>query len=222
MRWVFYGLLIINVVFFAWQQFAGHEGGVGGVEVQAQSSDVAPIRLLSELGEQAEIELVRRSGTDKCDVYGPFFSSMESKSFLRAVKRAGIKGWQEGELVQLKPYFSLYVEPLATVEMAQILVNRLRGYQLNAELITEGRLRNGVSLGDFESRSDISRLQNKLSAHEISVKVVEKSRDYERFWVYFGPSSEALLSGKLRDDLIARFPDIFHQQKNCKPVASGE
>lgn len=141
---------------------------------------------------------------------------------MRAVKRAGIKGRQEGELVQLKPYFSLYVEPLATVEMAKILVNRLRGYQLNAELITDGRLRNGVSLGDFESKSDISRLQSKLSAHEISVKIVEKSRDYERFWVYFGSGSEALLSGKLRDDLIARFPDIFHQQKSCKPVASGE
>lgn len=73
MRWVFYGLLIINVVFFAWQQFVGHEGGVGGVEVQAQPSGVASIRLLSELGERAEIELVPRSGTDKCDVYGPFF-----------------------------------------------------------------------------------------------------------------------------------------------------
>jgi len=219
MRWVFYGLLVINVVFFTWQQFAGREDGA---EVVAPSSDVAPIRLLSELGNQAGIELDQRSGTDKCDVYGPFFSSVESKSFLRSAKRAGIKGLQKNELVQLKPYFSLYVEPLASVKMAQNLVNRLRGYQLNAELIAEGRLRNGVNLGDFESKADISQLQRKLSVHEINVKIVEKSRDYRQFWVYLNPGSEALLAGKLQADLIERFPDIFHQQKNCKPVASGE
>jgi len=222
MRWVFCGLLVINAVFFGWQQFTGRDGRVDGAEMAARSSGVEPIRLLSELGEDAEIELAQRTGTDKCDVYGPFFSSVESKSFLRSAKRAGIKGLQKGELIQLKPYYSLYVEPLASVKMAQSLVNRLRGYQLNAELITEGRLRNGVSLGNFESKGEVSQLQRKLSVHEINVKIVGKSRDYRQFWVYLNPGSEALLAGKLQDDLIVRFPDIFHQQKNCKPVASGE
>jgi hypothetical protein len=222
MRWVFCALLVVNVAFFSWQQFVDRDELVGGDGMIGHSESVRSIRLLSELGEQEEVELERRSDADKCDVYGPFFSSVESRSFLRSVKKAGIKGYQQEELVQLKPYFSLYVEPLASVKMAQALVNRLRGYQLNAEIIYEGRLRKGVSLGDFESMNDISRLQKKLSANKISVKTVEKSRDYRQFWVNLSPGSESRLVGQLQDDLIARFPDIFHQQKNCKPIASGE
>jgi len=219
MRWVFYALLIVNVAFFSWQQFVDRDGLINEGGAIAYSEGVRSIRLLSEMG---EIELEQRSDADKCDVYGPFFSSVESKTFLRSVKKAGIKGYQQEELVQLKPYFNLYVEPLASVKMAQALVNRLRGYQLDAELIAEGRLRKGVSLGDFESMDDISRLQKKLSANKITVKAVEKSRNYRRFWVYLSPGSELRLVGRLQDNLIARFPDIFHQQKNCKPVASDE
>ena len=91
MRWVFYGLLIINVVFFAWQQFAGRSD-VGDTSLSgvSQTSDVAPIRLLTELGDEGEIELEKKSAANKCDVYGPFFASGDSREFLRTVKRAGI------------------------------------------------------------------------------------------------------------------------------------
>lgn len=222
MRRVFYALLMVNLMFFGWHQFTKQVGDT--VEASAEvppASGVAPIRLLTEIGDDAEIELGKRTEAEKCDVYGPFFLASESKAFLTVVKKAGVKGRQEQELVKLKPYFWVYVLPQASARKAQGLVNRLRGYQVDAELIGEGRLRNGVSLGDFESKDMVDQLQQRLSKLNVLLEMKQKSRDYRQFWVLLDPGSEARIGVELRDGLIADYPGIFHQQKICKPIASG-
>lgn len=221
MRWVFYGLLVINLLFFVWQQFAGRNELEGEQVNVAGASEVAPIRLLTELDEEGEVELEKKSAARKCDVYGPFFSAVDSRGFLRAVQKKGVQGRQEQEQVRLKPYFWVYVAPLSSRQKAQAMVNRLRGYQLNAELISDGRYRNGIALGHAETKQEIERLQQRLAGQDIVLKSVEKSRDYKQFWVVLDPGSEARIKGDLQDRLISDYPDIFHQQKVCKPVASG-
>jgi len=218
MRWVFYALLVINAVFLGWQQFKSDGSAPSGIASEVDGS-VGSIRLLSELGDNSSVYLGQRKDTAKCDVYGPFFSSTDSRKFLQMVKKTGIKGRQEQEQINLKPYYWLYVAPLSSLKKAEMVVNRLRGYQLNAEIITGGRLKNGVSLGNLESKRKVEQLQGRLSGMDLTLKTQEKSRDYRQFWVLLNPGSEALLKGGLQDRLIANFPEIFHQQKVCKPVA---
>lgn len=222
MRWVFYALLAINVVFFSWYQLADREQASEAEAVSAAVvPDVATIRLLAELGEEAELQLEKKSTAQKCDVYGPFFAAADSQAFLQAVKEADITGRQEREQVKLKPYFWVYVAPLASSQQAQAVANRLRGDQLNAEVIDRGGLKNAVALGNFETREDIESLKQRLSALNIKLRFYEKSRDYQQFWVVLDPGSETQLKGKLQQRLITDYPDIFHKQKVCKPVASG-
>lgn len=222
MRWIFYALVVANLAFLGWYTLV-EQGAESSYVADAVSVDdgVARIRLLTEIGEGVDVELERRSGTEKCDVYGPFFSDSESESFLSLVIKAGFSGRAEQENVKLKPYYWAYVSPQSSSRKAHALVNRLRGEQVNAELIGEGRLRKGVSLGNFESEESIDVLQRRLSKFDILLKHERKSRDYKQFWVFLNPKSDAQMSAKLRDKLIAKHPDIFHQQKVCKAVASG-
>jgi len=218
MRWVFYSLLVINAIFFCWQQVRT-DGSEPSDDASRVDSGVESIKLLSELGDDSSIYLGQRAEAGKCDVYGPFFSSIDSRKFLRMVKKIGVKGRQEQEQVNLQPYYWLYVAPLSSRKNAQLVVNRLRSYQLNAEVITEGHLARGVSLGDFESRQEIEQLRQRLSVLNLVLKIQEKSRNYRQFWVLLSPGSEELLVGELQDKLILKFPEILHQQKVCKPVA---
>lgn len=221
MRWVCYGLIIINVAFFVWQALVDDESRAPSAE-EVIPAEGASIRLLNELGDQTDIQLEVRADAQTCDVYGPFFSDLDAKTFLRAVRAFDVIGVEVEEQVKLKPYYRLYIKVQGVHQKAQALINRLRGYQLNAELVSEGDLRWSISLGDFESKDEIARLRKKLLIHGIEVEVLEKSRDYQQFWVYLNPGSAAYLTGSLQEELIEKFPDIFHQQKNCKPVASGE
>jgi len=218
MRWVFYSLLVVNAVFLGWQQIKNDGSGASVVGSSVDDS-VESIKLLSELGGDSSVYLEYRKEAEKCDVYGPFFSSDDSRKFLQLVKKVGIKGRREQEQINIKPYYWLYVAPLSSLKKAKTVVNRLRGYQLTAEIISGGRLNNGVSLGNFESRQEIERLQQRLSILKLELKKQEKSRDYSKFWVLLNPGSESLLKGEIQDRLIADFPEIFHQQKVCKPVA---
>lgn len=186
------------------------------------ATSVAEIRLLSELNEQAYDALVQREGLSKCDVYGPFYSDSSGRDFLRQASRAGIAGTQQEERIKLKPYYRLYVQPQGSKEKTQELINRLRDYQLNAELITAGPLRGAISLGDFESDEEVERLTQRLSVHDLRVERQQKTRDYSQYWVYLNPGSVALLTGSVQTQLIDKYPGIFHQQKSCKPVASAE
>ncbi|MEH6359039.1 MAG: hypothetical protein V7745_08630 [Pseudomonadales bacterium] len=222
MRWIFYALLVANVAFFGWYTIV--EQGAESFDVADAASvedGVARIRLLTEIGEDVDVGLERRSGTEKCDVYGPFFSNSDGKSFLSMVKRGGFSGRVERENVELKPYYWAYISPQSSSRKAHALVNRLRGEQVNAEFIGEGRFRKGVSLGNFESQELISALQRRLAKFDILINFERKSRDYKQFWVLLNPKSESRMPAELRDKLIARYPDIFHQEKVCKPVASG-
>lgn len=221
MRWVFIGLLVLNAMYFAWNQFIRENEVLSPVALEPDGGDVAPIQLLTELREEQTSVLEKRSETRKCDVYGPFFSASDSRTFLRIVSEAGVEGREEQEEVRLKPYYWLYVEPFSTRDEAEALVNRLRGYQLNAELIIEGRYRNGVSLGNFEQDLEVERLLERLAAQQIEVSRIEKSRNYKQFWVVLEPGSEAIVKGELQARLVNQYPEIYHQQKVCKPVASS-
>ena len=204
MRWIFYSLLIINMAFFGWHQLRTDDAVPANKASQAEAG-VLSIRLLSEA----------------CDIYGPFFSSEEGLGFLNAVKDAGLQARQEQEKIKLKPYFWLYIEPLSSEAKAQEVVNRLRGDQLNAEIIFEGRLKNGISIGNVDSAEDVERLRQRLSVFNLEVREQQKSRDYQQFWVVLDPSSEGQLPGEIQDRLIQDYPEIFHRQKVCKAVASG-
>lgn len=222
MRWIFYALLVANLVFFGW--YVVGEQGVESASIADTvnvEDGIARLRLLTEAGEGADVELEERPGMERCDVYGPFFSDSDSKSFLSLVKKAGFSGRAERENVKLKPYYWAYVSPQSSSRKAHSLVNRLRGEQVNAEFISEGRLRKGVSLGNFESEELIDMLQRRLAKLDILVKFERKSRDYQQFWVLLNPKSESQMAAELRDKLITKYPDIFHQEKVCKPVASG-
>lgn len=220
MRWIFYSLLIINMAFFGWHQLRIDDAVPASKASQAEAG-VLSIRLLSEVGEDAEVGLTDRPETRKCDIYGPFFSSEEGLGFLNAVKGAGLQAWQEQEKIKLKPYFWLYIEPFSSEAKAQEVVNRLRGDQLNAEIIFEGRLKNGISIGNVDSAEDVERLRQRLSVFNLEVREQQKSRDYQQFWVVLDPSSEGQLPGEVQDRLIQDYPEIFHRQKVCKAVASG-
>lgn len=222
MRWIFFTLLIANLAFFSWYTFFEQDAESSFVAVaQNKGAGAVRIKLLTEMTEADIKTLEKRSDNNKCDVYGPFFSLSDSQSFLALLRAAGFVGRVEREDVNLKPYFWAYLSPQKTLQKARILVNRLRDEKVNAELIEEGLHMNGISLGDFETKALIDSLRRQLSQLGMLVNYERKSRDYKRFWVLLDPGSEEKISARLRDKLIFKYPDIFHQQKDCKAVASS-
>ena len=221
MRWVFYALLAANAAFFGWRVLVEHDVGSSRVVNAVIVDGVARIRLLEELERGTGGELLSRLVAEQCDVYGPFYSAVDSKHFLSMLEGAGFYGRAERKSVSGKLYYWGYIAPQASSREARALVNRLRGGQISAELISDGRLRWGVSLGDFESKESIGVLQRRLVKFDVLVEFERKSRDYIQFLVLLSPKGGVRMSAELRDKLIAGYPEVLHQEKVCKPVASG-
>lgn len=215
MRWFFFALLGANLFFIFW---FGLNSVVGDAVVKPLSDESAPtIQLLSEVDLPSLSEL--SSQPRKCDYYGPFFTSDESKGFLALIEGRGGEGQNLEEWVRSPPYYKLYVAPLSNGVELEGVLNRLRAGRFDAELVREGGRRNSIWLGDYETLQHIEQLKSRLTKYNVNVEVLERSRDYRQFWVVLGPGSGSVVEGDLKALLLEKYPEIIHKEKVCKSVA---
>ncbi len=246
MRWIFFSLLAINLLFLLWQALVYDEPErTSPLQLPPAGEQAATIALLHEARDQAEPydpgELARslrsapaerEPGSEEppaspdavlwCDALGPFVDREKGDRLAGRLQGLGIDTELRHERVQLAGEYWAYIAPQPSVQAALIMSAELKKQGIDAYLISEGEQRNGLSLGIFSKATAAEYLQRRLQADGITVHIEAKPAAYQRFWV--------LLTRQDIDSLdtqkLVQIPEFASKnqvtKKVCKAVASAE
>ena len=245
MRWIFFSLIAINLGFFLWHALSPDESKqANAAQIVPGSENVASIALLHEVAGQAEpydlSELVRAiepgpaqsesvegvteepasEVTQLCDALGPFIDREQGARLAERFESLGVETNLATEYVQLMGGYWAYIEPQASLQAALIMSGELKQQGIDAYLISEGDLNNGLSLGIYSLAADAEPLRQRLQDAGITVVVEEKPAVHEEFWVLL-PSQEFASIDLEKLQQLSEFTSQNQTiKKVCKPVAS--
>lgn len=171
---------------------------------------------------EASITLVGTSAKelDGCPAFGPFGDVNESEKLINYFEAKGIASHLFEHKSVEGPSLWLYVRPQSSQEAAQKLVATLRELQIKSSVIKEGDLLNGLSLGFFDNNDEIEVLTARLSALDMEVNKIDKSKSYIEYWVVLRPEEGGTVNEMLLNDVASTFPRSQRSEKVCKAVAS--
>ncbi|MCF7981090.1 MAG: hypothetical protein K9K86_03845 [Pseudomonadales bacterium] len=244
MRWILYTLIAANLGYFAWQKVvATHVVAVAPRQQQQSTSKENKIKLLVEARDEAilikqndrwvsEEKGVLSEGSDqeimqaavpigaKCIQFGPFVDERAAQLFVNYLLALKFKPQTFQEAVSLEPFFWAYLPPFDSIYQALEAIRALKADGVEASLISEGALKDGLSLGLFEDKFKLEALVGKLRQLKMGVEVLEKPRSYKQEWVQLPLIDEETSVAEILSKAQQRYPQIKYYQKVCKSVAS--
>ena len=241
-RWVCYGLLIINLLYFIGQLLLGALSDGTERPGLALDKNAETVRLVREVPdrvvrqEQAALALLDQVETQVaaavpdykegvCDYWGPFLSELEAYELLQALPDS-VKGYIKEETKTLPSRYWAYLPARESRADALLLVRDLARQGVKAHLIGEGALANGLSLGLYDDRAQIEALRDRLRASGLAPVVEAKNTETVWYWVQSTPSFDPSpdpnpeSAPEISRQMAKKFPGIKAQQKVCDTVAS--
>lgn len=150
-----------------------------------------------------------------CVIAGPFRKRRDADSLVKQLADAGIAATRQPRDAALLPDYMVYIGPASSVRDARALAERFKARKMDAQLITKGSLRNGLSLGVF-SRAPLARsLQAELRGDGFKAAIETITRNRSGYQV------RAALPQMIRNRLIAAdTPLIDCPAESSVPVAT--
>lgn len=155
-----------------------------------------------------------------CMSVGEFREEADMNRLEEDLRDKGLKVARISREIEGSGPYSVYISPMSSAEEALNLVGLLRSDGLDAIIIREGSLENGVSLGVF--RSDVNSADLVARARALDYNVLRRQQAvamtvYELF--LSGPE------GSLKDEdfwqkVRSEFDGIEVEEKSCEEVAS--
>ncbi len=194
-----------------------------GVEVQNQLNDgsVLSDEVMTPLAELLPGQ-ENEGPAGQCLVFGPFLESVQKDDVVDYLEKTGFKVMVSRQAVTMKSRYWAYIEPFATPRSAMEMMSKIKANGVEAFLIADGELVNGLSLGVFETEAQIEKVTQSLSDLQVEIKLSEKSNGYEYFEVIIDPANGELPGQETLFELQERYPQVKYRQKVCKSVASVE
>lgn len=186
MRWVFYSLLILNVVYLGWQ-LLGRVAPPAAPGVPLAVAAPNQLQLLSEQGAQRVPQVARPA---LCLVVGPWGDRQAAEALRRNVR--GVVG--DGELrpvpVRKDRLSWVFLPPQSSRESALQALRELQGRGVDSFIVAEGEDANAISLGYFSSPESARGLQVKMRNAGYPAEVRETSREVTEYWLYYPVPAE--------------------------------
>lgn len=175
MHWVALFLLFLNGLVMA-TQWVEAQRKSGHVQAIRQVANVPELMLLSELAGPADLRVL-------CTLFGPLEHKNEASELLAFFIEKGFDGSIHESSVQLAPEYWVYLPPFATKELALKEVKRLQAKGVDSYLISQGVLRNGISLGFFRNSDTANILLDRRVKQGYAAMLKEVPRARQDFWV---------------------------------------
>lgn len=188
MRWLFVGIVALNVLYFGWAVLAGDDPArhqaASGPEPQ---SFPAELRLLQEAGASvaapAVIVAPAASRPQGCPAIGPFGTPEAAAEVLEVFADAGVDAVQQGQGKAAVPLYWVYLPPHETRQHALRRLRELHAAGIDSFIVGEGADANAVSLGSFGNRDSALGLQARLRTAGYLAQVREQMRQASDFWI---------------------------------------
>ena len=186
MRWIFYSLLVINLVYLGVQlgKELSSSRAEPGLAVAAPPSGGKPIVLLAEQPQP------RRTGKRQvavgalCPVVGPWESRDAAKAGAVQLRAAGLTGQVRALTVEQDRLNWVYLPPYADRERALAVLRELQDHGVDSFVVRDGDDANAISLGYFSSAESAEGLRVKMRNAGYPAFVRETSRSVTEYWVY--------------------------------------
>ena len=196
MRWIFITLIVINLVFFVWQQF-GQTGDTSAPPRTYQPAKSADLSMLSERNQKSLQEfqavvsnpITQPSGPEiadgACLTIGSFpdifagrqvvnqLASLDIAAEVRAVDEA------TGE-----HDYRVLIPPLNSLQESFRKLRELKARNIDSYVITAGDNALGISLGVYSTESLALQTRDRLVEDGYPVRLIEIPRLHREYWVF--------------------------------------
>lgn len=196
MRWVFYGLLILNVVYLGWKLL---ERVAPPAVPSMQVAVPAPtqLQLLSEPGEAVVSTAPNRS---LCLVVGPWPNLRDGEEWRSRLSGLVGGGTVRPVAVRKDRLSWVYLPPTGRREAAMQMLRELQSRGVDSFIVAEGEDATAISLGYFSSAESARGLQVKMRNAGYPAEVRETSREVTEYWLFFPAPGEAQ-QAKVRSEI---------------------
>lgn len=187
MRWVFIGIVILNIAFLAWSTL-GQSGVQTGHVVTAATEFPAPLALL---GERATLGVVPAPETAEyqspviesgCPAIGPV-SAEDAVGIIAALETAGFAAAPAATDAVPAIVFWVHIPPAQSREAALRTLRELHSRGVDSFVVASGADANAISLGSFQSKDSALGVQERLAAVGYQTRVREQPRGGDAVWV---------------------------------------
>lgn len=189
MRWVFFSLLILNVVYLVFSLV------VRGVEppqrAPAQVASVAPATLVLLREAETPVAPLQQASAvpPLCPVIGPWERYADADQTLQALRRAGYQVTVEQVRVALDRLHWVYLPTSESREQALRLLRELQAKGVDSFVVADGADANAISLGYFSSADSARGLMVKMQTSGYPAEIRETSRESTEYWLRVAANS---------------------------------
>ncbi|MDF1822976.1 MAG: SPOR domain-containing protein [Alcanivoracaceae bacterium] len=223
MRWVFFSLLILNVVYGVWRLALGV---APGPETASRAMQSAP-QTLTLLSEVPEEQRQRRFSADTgslgglCPAVGPFAALSEADGVLTSLKAKGYQGVVRPVRVQRDMLHWVYLPPYPSREQALKVLRELQARGVDSFVVADGEDANAISLGYFSSKESARGLKVKMEAAGYPAGTRATAKEVTEYWLFI-PADKVPDEGAGLRDVLAGSPSLEGEQVACDSRAVQE
>lgn len=181
MRWVFFSLLTLNVVYLVFSLVVK----AAAPSVPAVSSATAPesLVLLRERGLQGGAPATLGAMPALCPVVGPWPDEAAAERGRQTLQRAGYAVAVKQLRVARDRLNWVYLPPAATREEALRTLRQLQSQGVDSFIVSEGGDANAISLGYFSGAESARGLMVKMRTSGYPAEVRETAREVTEYWL---------------------------------------
>jgi hypothetical protein len=231
MRWVLIILLMLNGIYYLWQQSLQPSADVVQASQRlALGESAKSLTLLRELELAVAIsvtppEVEAPSPVEKpaiCWSIGPFKEGLTVKQVMGRMEALDIILGHQEVIMQGAPSYWVHIPPQASRDAAIKLHKALLAKKIDSFRIRDGELKDGISLGRFKDKARAEKLHKQRlgQGYKVEIKVVPKP--YIELWAVFDTRKYGEFSDMLWDKVREGNKGLERHKNYCDKIASVE
>ena len=231
MRWLILFLVLVNLAIFAWQQFFMSDSNQS-VSALARyttvSEDIKPFQLVSEMTEEERSSLFRAEDSGhtateaqpQCWIAGPFANVAMGHRLLGELALLKVHGLLKNVSFPGQKMHVVYLKSQGTEAKAREVLKTLHKQGRESFLITEGELKNAISVGVFNSKEKALVALNEYKSAGYEADMMERARMVNETWASFSADEYKKISESRWVSLLSSYKNVEKQQNYCDVIAS--
>lgn len=234
MRWIFATLLLLNLLYFAWNYWQQLQAPAGqaAVPIERQVEAGERLVLLTErlpapaspappptIARSPSLPVTRAVERKVCARLGPYGDQEKAGQVSQALANADIRA-AISEVVDLSGRQYWVILPGGgTRQKALQLLKELQARNIDSYLITEGELANAISLGLFSREPLATAVRNKVREAGYRAEIHIKERQEKRYWIEISFDQASEKARKVLDELVSDEDGIKISNMACETFA---
>ena len=219
MRWLFYLLVVVNLLLFVWiNQQPSQEAGGG-------KHDVGDIRIIDE----AEVATIPEGDTSTppkqrfCSSLGVFVDRDTATQLGKALAATNIASSIQASLQTVVVDYRVIIPAVDDQKSADWIMQKLldSGFE-SPWKITGGELDGSISLGVFENRDNALAQRIRAERLGLEAKVIERNEEREIFRVNLSDQLANLATDEIVNSLQKSFGPFEIKEKRCLEIVQSQ